>query len=39
MSSNPNRTKRYTDEFKLNIVKLTEQGNLPLFDVAGQFSQ
>jgi len=26
MSSNPNRTKRYTDEFKLNIVKLTEQG-------------
>ncbi len=26
MSSNPNRSKRYTDEFKLNIVKLTEQG-------------
>lgn len=26
MSNNPNRSKRYTDEFKLNIIKLTEQG-------------
>lgn len=26
MSSNPNRSKRCTQEFKLNIVKLVEQG-------------
>ena len=26
MSSNPNRSKRYTEEFKLNIVKLVQQG-------------